>query len=77
MNQTATAERLPLEDLLPIDSLHRDYPEVFSASTMSWALRKRDENGLAECLVPLGAKLLISKSRFESWLAKRAGTSRT
>ena len=76
MEQSATSERLPLEDLRTVNSLHKEYPGVLTASTLTWLLRKRDENGLAECLVPLGAKLLISKSRFEAWLAKRAGVGR-
>ena len=75
MEQSATSERLPLEDLRTVNSLHKDYPGVLTPSTLTWLLRTRDENGLSECLVPLGAKLLISKSRFEAWLAKRAGLS--
>lgn len=64
---------IALNDLHTIDELVAQHPKILSAFTLRWQLRHRDENGLAVCCVKIGKKLLISKSRYEQWLASRAG----
>lgn len=64
-------ERVALDDLLSIKELAGLHPTALTVSSLRWYLRHRHENGLARACVPLGKKLLISKSRFESWLTTR------
>lgn len=64
---------ISLDDLSTIESLAAAFPGLLSVPTLRWQLRHRDTNGLAPACVPVGKKLLISRSRYESWLAQRAG----
>jgi hypothetical protein len=68
-----TQDRIPLEDLFPIPALVAAYPNILTVTSLRWQLRHRGENGLARCCVQQGKKLLISKTRYEEWLASRAG----
>jgi hypothetical protein len=74
--QIAYTESLPLEDLHSIDELAAKFPKILSVPTLRWQLRHRKENGLATACVPVGKKLLISKTRYESWLATRSERDR-
>jgi hypothetical protein len=69
--QTPT-DTLQLEDLHSIQELAARFPEILSVPTLRWQLRHRQDNGLASACVSVGKKLLISKSRYEQWLALRA-----
>lgn len=69
----STPEALPLEDLHSVEDLAAQFPKILSVPTLRWQLRSRDTNGLAQCCVHLGKKLLISKTRYERWLATRTG----
>lgn len=73
MNTEAVVEPMPLEDLYSVPDFAKLNPSILSVPTLRWQLRQRDENGLAVCCVHIGKKLLISKSRYERWLATRAG----
>lgn len=66
---------IPLDDLYSIDALASEFPKLLTVPTLRWQLRHRDTNGLAWACVPLGKKLLISRSRYEAWLATRAGVA--
>lgn len=68
-----TAHAIHLGDLYTVDKLAGAFPELLSVATLRWQLRHRDTNGLAAACVPVGKKLLISRSRYEGWLASRAG----
>jgi hypothetical protein len=68
-----TAERFSLDDLFSIASLAAAYPDKLTESTLRKQLSRRNENGLARCCIRQGRKLLISKTRYEQWLASRAG----
>ena len=69
----STTDAVQLSDLYPIDGLVAAHPELLSTAALRWQLRHRDTNGLATACVRLGKKLLISKTRYEIWLATRAG----
>lgn len=69
----STTDAVHLADLNTIDGLVAAHPALLSTATLRWQLRHRDTNGLAPACVRLGKKLLISKSRYETWLATRAG----
>lgn len=73
---TPQADAVPLADLRTVEALAAEYPNILSTEGLRWQLRHRAENGLASCCVPLGKKLLISKSRYERWLATQAGKGR-
>lgn len=63
----------PLSDLATIADLVREHPNFLTEPTLRWQLRHRDANGLADCCVRVGRKILIYRSRYASWLAARAG----
>ena len=67
------SQAIQLSDLYPIDGLVAAHPALLSTAALRWQLRHRDTNGLAPACVRIGKKLLISKSRYETWLATRAG----
>lgn len=71
--QEATVE---LRDLRDIEALAAERPDVLSVSTLRWQLRHRDTNGLAAACVRVGKRLLISKSRYERWLATQTEAGR-
>lgn len=73
MQTENTPEALPLDDLRTISELAKQHPTILSIPTLRWQLRHREQNGLAECCVQIGKKLLISKSRYERWLGTQAG----
>jgi hypothetical protein len=77
MNQQTQpiADGIALDDLHSLEDLARQYPQIAPVTTLRWQLRSRDTNGLARCCVKQGKKLLISKSRYEQWLATRAGNA--
>lgn len=66
---------LPLDDLHTVEELASKYPRILSTYTLRWQLRDREKNGLAPACVRVGKKLLISKTRYEQWLAVRAGNA--
>ncbi len=72
-----TNESMPLDDLHSVEDLAAKYPHILSVPTLRWQLRSRDRNGLANCCVQLGKRLLISQSRYETWLASQAGRGAT
>lgn len=63
---------IALDDLYRVEALAEAFPDKLSADSLRWQLRHRHENGLAPAVVKLGKKLLISRSRYEQWLARRA-----
>lgn len=69
----STPNAVALDDLHSIEDLAAQYPKILSVPTLRWQLRSRDKNGLAQCCVQLGKKLLISKTRYERWLSGQAG----
>lgn len=70
--QDTAPDALPLDDLYPIEGLASQYPRILTVQTLRWQLRDREKNGLAPACVRVGKKLLISKTRYEQWLAARA-----
>jgi len=73
--ESQSSDSVKLEDLYSIPDLAKQFPEVLSVPTLRWQLRQRDTNGLAACTVKVGKKLLISKTRYERWLASLAGAT--
>lgn len=63
---------LSLEDLFTLEDLVAHYPRILSIATLRWQLRHRATNGMGSACVQVGKKLLISKSRYEAWLAIQA-----
>lgn len=76
MQVTDTQSAIELRDLRDIEALAAERPDVLSVSTLRWQLRHRDTNGLAAACVRIGKRLLISKSRYEHWLATRTEAGR-
>lgn len=70
-----THESLPLDDLHTVADLVEQFPKILQPTTLRWQLRRRDQNGLAVACVRIGNKLLISKTRYERWLATQAGVA--
>lgn len=72
----STDSSIAVDDLRTIPGLIAENPDVLTEPMLRWQLRHRFENGLAQFCVPVGRKLLISKSGYERWLASQAGTRR-
>ena len=70
MPETTTVE---LDDLKTATQLAAEYPHVLTVSMLRQQLRRRSINGLNACCVWMGRRLLISKSRYQRWLAERMG----
>ncbi|HEV6968110.1 hypothetical protein [Roseateles sp.] len=64
-----------LDDLYTVDQLVSAFPNILTLNLLRWQLRHREENGVARACVRVGKKLLISKARYEHWLASRAGAA--
>jgi len=72
----ATPDTLKLDDLYTLEALVAATPNnALSLTNLRWQLRHRQETGLDACVVRNGKHLLISKSRYERWLATRIETS--
>lgn len=69
--QTPT-EAIRLDDLYEVKKFAHEAP-FLSVPALRWQLRNRGKNGLSGCVVIVGKKLLISKSRYEQWLGNQAG----
>lgn len=67
----ASTDAIALDDLRDIETLAAENPKTLTVSTLRWQLRHRDTNGLAAACVRVGKRLLISKPRYEQWLATR------
>lgn len=76
MQTTTHQDAFELGDLRAIEALAAEHPDILSVSTLRWQLRHRDTNGLAAACVQIGKRLLISKSRYEHWLAAQAEAAR-
>ena len=61
-----------LGDFGSVQDLAAEHPSIFAVDSLRRQLRHRNKNGLAACCVTIGRKLLISKSRYESWLTNQA-----
>lgn len=68
-----TTNTLQLNDLYTVAGLAGLSNGVIGANQVRWQIRHRKANGLASACVLIGRKLLISKSRYEAWLAAQAG----
>ncbi len=62
-----------IDDLKTIEGLVEENTKALTISLLRWQLRHRHENGMASCCVKAGKRILISKSRYEQWLAANAG----
>lgn len=71
MNVDSLSTSIKLDDLRSIEDLVNEHPNILSVSTLRWQLRSRDSNGLGTACVRVGHRVLISKSRYEQWLATR------
>lgn len=68
---TTTADTPPLDDWFTIEDLAAAFPKILNVPSLRWQLRHRGTNGLdaVGAVRRCGKKLLISKTRFERWLA--------
>lgn len=75
MQAKQTQHNHPLEvaDLYTIDGLVAQNPNVLTKAMLRWQLRHRQETGLSSCCVRGGKNILISKTRYESWLSSQTG----
>lgn len=60
---------IALDDLFTVEELPKTNPKVITPAGLRWQLRHRKDNGLAFACLRIGKKILISKSRYEQWLA--------
>ncbi len=60
---------IAIDDLYTVEGLFETNPRVINVTGLRWQLRHRKENGLASACVRIGKRILISKSRYEQWLA--------
>ena len=74
-HETAPPGAIALDDLDTVEGMAARYPHLLTVPTLRWQLRHRDTNGLGPACVAVGKKLLISRPRYEAWLATRAGAS--
>lgn len=65
-------DSMQLDDLYPIEQLAQTFPAQLTVAALRWQLRHRNDNGLAHACVRIGKRLLISRVRYEAWLAGRA-----
>ena len=72
-NQAQKSQPVEVSDLYTIEGLVAQNPEALTVQMLRWQLRHRQETGLSSCCVRGGKHILISKSRYESWLASQAG----
>lgn len=70
---TTDTNGIALDDLHSVEDLAAQYPKVLRPETLLWQLRNREQNGLAPAVVRIGKRLMISKSRYELWLATQTG----
>ncbi len=63
---------IPLDDLRSVEDLAAEHPKVLTIPTLRYQLRNREATGMAAACVRVGKRLLISKSRYEQWLATQA-----
>lgn len=64
-------EAIALDDLRTVEQLAAERPDILTVPAIRWQLRHRVQNGLASACVSLRGRTLISKSRYERWLASR------
>lgn len=76
MQTNTPDDAFELSDLRTVEALAAERPDVLSVSTLRWQLRHRDANGLAAACVQIGKRLLISKPRYERWLATQTEAAR-
>lgn len=72
-HQTTGPCSVSLDDLYTIEKLVEANPEVLSLNLIRWQIRHRHETGLDKCCIRSGKRVLISKSRYEQWLASQVG----
>lgn len=75
MQHQVPGESLALDDLYPLEDFVAAFPNILTVPTLRWQLRHRDINGLAPACVRIGKRLLISKTRYESWLSSQTGVT--
>ncbi len=60
-----------LSDWTTIEGFVRDHPDKFTESQIRWALRFREENGLAEHVTRMGRRIYIHVPGFTEWFQRR------
>lgn len=65
----ATEAAVSLNDLRTVEQLVAERPDILTAGALRWQMRNRQTNGLAAACVAFRGRTLISKSRYERWLA--------
>lgn len=58
-----------LDDLRTPEQLVAERPDILTVGALRWQMRNRHTNGLASACVALRGRTLISKQRYERWLA--------
>ena len=76
LSEPAPTGAMALDDLYTVETFASKYPHILTVPTLRWQLRHRDDNGLSTACVAVGKKLLISRTRYEAWLATRAGSAK-
>ncbi len=60
-----------LEDWATPEALVDQHPDKFTLPQLRWALRFRDENGLAEHITRMGRRLYIHIPGFTRWFQEQ------
>lgn len=74
--QITTQDAIKLDDLRSIEELVAENTKTLSCNILRYQLRRRFTNGLADACVRIGNRVMISKTRYEQWLATQTDARR-
>lgn len=57
-----------LDEFVPAQKFPEIYSDLITRSQLEWALRHREENGLAPAVKKIGRSLIIHVPTFTKWL---------
>ncbi len=64
-----------LDDVVTIEALYAEWPNLFTKPQLSWIIKSRYKNGLQTLggVLKVGRKLYIKKSIFYEWFLSQGG----
>lgn len=76
MQNTTPQDAIRLDDLRSIEEIVAENNKILSSNILRYQLRQRFTNGLADACVRIGNRVMISKTRYEHWLATQTDARR-
>ena len=70
---TTDTQQATLLDVCTTETLSEEHPDLFTNAQLSWLLKTRYKNGLAEtgAILKISNKLYINKPLFFTWFLKQ------